>query len=106
MICHDCVRKDAELETARELAYEAVEARDIGRAALRLMEAELARLRRVEVACRVVFANRPVMIGDSNRGSYMVGRSATRCLCGCDPEVEALRSALTASPIDAQEGDK
>ena len=46
MICQDCVRKDAELETARELAYEAVEARDIGRAALRLMEQQLEEMRK------------------------------------------------------------
>ena len=52
-ICTRCVQLEAELETARELAFEAVQARDIGRAALMLMEQQLA-----EWKAGVVAANR------------------------------------------------
>jgi hypothetical protein len=52
-ICTRCVQLEAELEVARELAYEAVQARDIGRAALMLMDQQLA-----EWKTGVVAANR------------------------------------------------
>lgn len=48
VIAADLLKLQKERDTARELAFEAMEARDIGRATLTLLQPELARLRAVE----------------------------------------------------------